>query len=318
MKMNKLLWMHCFVRAVETGSFSAVARELGIGQPNVSRHIASLEQDLGTRLLHRSTRQLVATPEGQRYYAQARAALDVIARAESEARGQQNPHGLLRVACAPGLGIEKIIRVLPEFMARYPDVELELRLGDGYVDLVAEGIDVAIRGGVLKDSALRARRVGMSERICVASPAYLARHGTPQHPDELLRHECIVYTLLAGGGWPFRDGEVHVRGRLRINNLEGIRRAALEGLGIAYLPAWMVMEHLDGNALQPLLTAYAAPLTPLNAVYSGERLLPHRAAVFIEFISGVFAATPGLAIRPASQRLVGQPGAAGAPSADLS
>ena len=312
MKMNKLLWMHCFVRAVETGSFSAVARELGIGQPNVSRHIASLEQDLGTRLLHRSTRQLVATPEGQRYYAQARAALDVIARAESEARGQQNPHGLLRVACAPGLGIEKIIGVLPEFMARYPEVELELRLNDGYVDLVAEGIDVAIRGGVLKDSALRARRVGMSERICVASPAYLERHGAPQHPDELLRHECIVYTLLTGGGWPFRDGEVHVRGRLRINNLEGIRRAALEGLGIAYLPAWMVMEQLDCKALQPLLTAYAAPLTPLNAVYSGERLLPHRAAVFIEFISGVFAATPGLAIRPASQRLVGGPGAPGA------
>lgn len=309
MKMNKLLWMHCFVRAVETGSFSAVARELGIGQPNVSRHIASLEQDLGTRLLHRSTRQLVATPEGQRYYAQARAALDVIARAESEARGQQNPHGLLRVACAPGLGIEKIIGELPEFMARYPDVELELRLGDGYVDLVAEGIDVAIRGGVLKDSALRARRVGMSERICVASPAYLARHGTPQHPDELLRHECIVYTLLAGAGWPFRDGEVHVRGRLRLNNLEGIRRAALEGMGIAYLPAWMVIEHLDGKALQPLLSAYAAPLTPLNAVYSGERLLPRRAAVFIEFITGVCAATPGLAIRPASQRLVGQPAA---------
>jgi DNA-binding transcriptional LysR family regulator len=306
MMMNNLLWMHCFVRAVETGSFSAVARELGIGQPNVSRHIASLEQDLGTRLLHRSTRQLVATPEGQRYYAQAREALDVIARAESDARGGQNPHGLLRVACPAGLGIEKIISALPEFMARYPDVELDLRLGDGYADLVAEGVDVAIRGGVLKDSALRARRVGMSERICVASPAYLARHGTPQHPDELLRHECIVYTLLAGSGWPFKDGEVHVRGRLRINSLEGIRRAALDGMGIAYLPAWMVLEHLDGAAapaqpLQPLqrvLGGYAAPLTPLNAVYSAERLLPHRASVFIEFVAAVFAATPGLAIRP--------------------
>lgn len=298
MKMNKLLWMHCFVRAVETGSFSAVARELGIGQPNVSRHIASLEQDLGVQLLHRSTRQLTVTPEGQRYYAQARVALDAIARAEADARGQQNPHGLLRVACAPGLGIEKIVGALPEFMSRYPDVEVELRFGDGYVDLVAEGVDVALRGGVLKDSALRARRVGMSQRICVASPAYLERHGTPQHPDDLLRHECIVYTLLAGGGWPFRESQVQVHGRLRMNSLEGIRRAALEGMGIAYLPSWMVMEHLGGpgSRLQPVLSAHAAPPTPLNAVYSAERL-PHRASVFIDFVAEVLAATPGLAMR---------------------
>ena len=146
--MDKLLWMHCFVRAVETGSFSAVARELGIGQPNVSRHIASLEKTLATRLLHRSTRHMVATPEGQRYYTQARQALDVIAEAEADARGLQRPHGLLRVTCTPNLGTEKIIGALPAFLAQYPDVEIDLRLNDGYVDLVAEGIDVALRGDV--------------------------------------------------------------------------------------------------------------------------------------------------------------------------
>lgn len=293
--MNKLMWMHCFVRVVETGSFSAVARELGIGQPNVSRHIASLERDLGTRLLHRSTRQLLATVEGQRYYTQARQALDLIAQAESDARGQHKPHGLLRVACAPGLGVEKILGAMPEFLARFPDVELEFRLSDNYIDLVAEGVDVAIRGGVLKDSALRARRIGTSERICVASAGYLERHAMPLQPEDLLQHQCIMYTLLAGGGaWPFKDGSVQVRGRLRMNSLEGIRRAALDGMGIGYLPSWMVQEHLRSGALRALLAGHAAPPTPVNALYSADRLLPLRAAVFIDCIAAVFAATPGL------------------------
>ena len=293
--MNKLLWMHCFVRALETGSFSAVARELGIGQPNVSRHIASLEKELNTRLLHRSTRQLVPTPAGQRYYAQARQALDVISQAESDARGQQNPHGLLRVACASTLGVEKIIDTMPEFLTRFPDIELEFRFSDGYIDLVAEGVDVAIRGGVLKDSALRARRVGTSERICVASVAYLAKHGMPEQPADLLQHQCIMYTLLAGAsGWPFKDGEVQVSGRLRLDNLEAIRRAVLADIGIGYLPSWMVVEHLRSGVLKALLTDHAGAPTPLNAVYTAERLLPQRAAVFIEFVTTIFSVTPGL------------------------
>ncbi len=296
MKMNKLLWMHCFVRAVETGSFSAVARELEIGQPNVSRHIASLEKLIGTRMIHRSTRHLVATPEGQRYYAQARQALDVIAQAESDARGQQNPHGLLRVACPTGLATEKIIKAMPEFLARYPDVEVDLRLSDGYIDLVAEGVDIAIRGGVLKDSALRARRIGTSERICVASAGYVAAHGAPVQPADLLQHQCLIYTLMAGGGggWPFRDGEVHVTGRLRMNNLEAVRQAVLQGIGIGYLPSWMVADELRSGVVVALLTDHAAGRTPLNAVYSAERLLPLRASVFIEFIAAVLSTTAGL------------------------
>lgn len=292
--MDKLLWMHCFVRAVETGSFTAVAKELQIGQPNVSRHIASLEKSLGTRLLHRSTRQLAMTPEGQQYYAQARHALDVIAQAESDARGEQHPHGLLRVACAESLGTEVLIASLPAFLSRYPDVQVELRLSDNYIDLVAEGVDMAIRGGVLKDSALRARRVGTSERICVASAAYLARQGTPVAPGDLHHHECVIYTLLGSGGWPFSNGEVTVGGRLRLNNLEGIRRAVMHGLGIGYLPSWMVAGELARGELQAVLGDFRAAGTPLNALYSAERLLPQRASAFIEFIAEVFAATPGL------------------------
>ncbi len=296
LNMDKLLWMHCFVRAVETGSFSAVARELRIGQPNVSRHIASLEQSLDTRLLHRSTRRLATTPEGQRYYAQARHALDMISQAESDARGGQNPHGLLRVSCSDSLGTEKVMPLLPEFLSRYPDVDVELRLSDDYLDLVAEGIEVAIRGGVLKDSALRARRVGTSERIYVASSAYLEQHGVPQQPADLLRHQCIVYTLIAGGsgGWPFKEGDVPVRGRLQLNNLTGVRGAVLLGLGVGYLPSWMVAAELASGALHALLGEHTNARAPLNALYPAERLLPQRAAVFIDFIAEAFASVPGL------------------------
>jgi DNA-binding transcriptional LysR family regulator len=177
------------------------------------------------------------------------------------------------VTCAPTLGTEKIIVALPEFLARYPDVEVELRLSDGYVDLIAEGVDVAIRGGVLKDSALRARRVGTSERICVASAKYLAQHGAPEQPADLLQHQCLVYTLMAGGGgWPFKDGAVHVQGRLRLNSLEGIRQAVMQGLGIAYLPSWTIAEQLRSGALRAVLTGFTAGRSPLNAVYAAEKL----------------------------------------------
>jgi LysR family transcriptional regulator for bpeEF and oprC len=298
--MDKLLWMRCFVRVVETGSFSAVARELHIGQPNASRHVAALEKSLGTRLLHRSTRQMVTTTEGQRYYTQARHALDIIAQAEAEAHGEENPHGLLRIACAESIGAELLIPALPTFLQRYPHVDVELRLGDAYIDLVAEGIDIAIRGGKLRDSALRARRVGTSERVCVASSTYLKQRGVPLQPGDLAAHECIIYTLLAAGSnnWPFRNGEVKVSGRVRLNSLDGIRRAVLHDLGIAYLPAWMVSKDLQSGALSALLTEHAAPRAPVNVLYSAERRLPRRASVFIEFITEVLAHVPGLDSMP--------------------
>jgi len=294
--MDKLLWMRCFVRAVETGSFSAVARELGIGQPNVSRHVAALEKSLGTRLLHRSTRQMVATAEGQRYYAQARQALDIIGEAEAQAHGQQDPHGLLRIACPESIGTELLIPALPDFLRRYPHVDVEFRLGDAYIDLVAEGIDIAIRGGKLRDSTLHARCVGQSTRICVASKTYLRQRGTPLQPGDLAAHDCLVYTLLAAGNdsWPFRDGDRKVSGRMRLNSLDGIRRAVLNDLGIAYLPAWMVTQELQSGELVALLTGHGAPPVPVNVLYSAERRLPQRAAVFMDFIAQVLAKVPGL------------------------
>jgi DNA-binding transcriptional LysR family regulator len=287
--------MRCFVRAVETGTFSAVAKELQIGQPNVSRHVAALEKSLGTRLLHRSTRKMVTTLEGQRYYAHTRRALDIIAQAESEAHGEANPHGLLRIACPESVGIEVVIPALPTFLERYPHVDVDLRLADKYIDVVTEGIDIAIRGGKLHDSTLRARRVGTSARICVASPAYLKRYGTPLQPFDLTGHACILYTQMASGSgsWPFRKEDIRISGRIRLNSLAGIRRATLEDLGIGYLPAWMIAKELESGALRALLTDHALPGTAVNILYSGQRLLPQRAAVFIEFITEMLGKVPG-------------------------
>lgn len=296
--MNKLTAMECFVRAVESGSFSATARELGIGQPHVSRNIAALERSLGTRLLHRSPRGIVMTHEGQRYYAQARLALDAIERAESDARGENNPQGLLRVTCSQSLGTEVIIDTLPAFLQRYPDVNVDLQLSDGYADLMTQGLELAIRGGVLPDSALRARHIGNSERIYLASKSYLDEYGIPDTPQDLSRHQCILYTQMTRPDvWVVNGVDIHVDGRVRMNNLDGIRRAALDGMGIAYLPSWMVREHLRSGAMQTVLPAHAPEPTPLHAVYLAQRLLPQRAVAFIDYLTSVFDATPGLSKR---------------------
>jgi len=287
--------MHSFTRAVETGSFSAVARELRIGQPNVSRHIAALEEYLGTRLLHRSTRRLTLTPEGQRYYGEARRVLDAIAEAESTARGEETPSGLLRVACPTALGRTHVLPQLKTLLGRYPQMDVDLQIGDRFSDLIEEGIDLAIRIGELRDSTLQARRIGTAERVCVASPAYLARHGAPATPADLQQHSCIVYSLAySGNRWPFRTTEIEVSGRLRVNSPDGIHGAAVDGLGVAYAPVWLFQKELRSGALQALLLQEMGPPTPINLVYPTRRLLPRRARVFMDFIAAAFQSDPVL------------------------
>lgn len=289
--MDRLLWMHCFARAVETGSFSAVARELSIGQPNVSRHIASLESHLGTRLLHRSTRKLTLTPEGERYYTEARRALDAIAEAESNARGEDRPQGQLRVACPVALARFKLMPLMKPFMVRYPDIELDLQISDRKIDLVEEGVDVAIRVGDLRDSTLKARRLGTARRICVASPDYLAERGVPQSPSELRGHNCIQYSLLATGNvWPFVHQSVEVRGNFKVDSPEGVRSAVLDGIGIGLMPDWLFADALANDQVRELLIEWKIPPLPISALYPAKRLLPRRAAVFMDHLAAAFAA----------------------------
>jgi LysR family transcriptional regulator, regulator for bpeEF and oprC len=287
--------MNSFIRVVETGSFSAVARELRTGQPNVSRHIAALESHLGARLLHRSTRKLTLTPEGERYYAAARHILDAMAEAESNARGEDTPRGLLRVACPTLLGRSHVLPHVKAMLEEFPAMELDLQIGDRYIDLVEEGIDLAIRIGTLKDSALKARRIGSAARICVASNDYLAQHSEPKHPCDLKDHNCIVYTLAAAGNlWSFLDAEVSVRGTFRVNTPDGIRSAVLDGIGIAYSPAWLFEDAVRDGRIKSLLTDQLGAPVPINVVYAANRLLPSRARVFLDLIATAFALDPAL------------------------
>ncbi len=288
--MDRLLWMNCYARAVETGSFSAVARELAIGQPNVSRHVAALETHLGTRLLHRSTRKLTLTPEGERYYTEVRRALDAIAEAESNARGEKKPQGLLRVACPVALARFKLLPLVKPFLKQYPDIELDLQIADRKIDLVEEGVDIAVRVGELRDSALKARLLGTARRICVASPGYLAAHGTPASPEDLRQHNCILFSLLATGNlWPFENQPVEVRGNFKVNSPEGVRSAVLDGLGIGLMPCWLFADALAAGAVVQLLPDWRVPTLPISALYSAKRLLPRRAAVLMDYLSQAFS-----------------------------
>ncbi|MBB5942845.1 LysR family transcriptional regulator [Xanthomonas sp. 3307] len=293
--MDRFLLMTCFARAVETGSFSAAGRDLGIGQPNVSRHVAALEDHLRTRLLHRSTRKLALTPEGERYYAEVRRILDAVDESETSLRADVKPTGLLRVACPTALSHTYVMPLVPGFLQRFPDMQLDLQINDRFVNLLDEGAELAIRIGHLESSALRARRIGAFKRVCVASTDYLARRGVPQVPQDLVHHECVLYTLLASGAtWRFRDAEIPVTGRIRVNSPEASRASVSAGLGIGIGPEWLFEDGLKSGRLQTVLGAYAAPSVPMHIVYAANRLLPKRAAVFMDFIAEAFSQIPQL------------------------
>lgn len=291
--MDRLLLMTCFVRTVETGSFSAAGRDLGLGQPNVSRHVAALEEYLQTRLLQRSTRNLSLTAEGERYYLEARRILEAIEESESSFRENVTPTGLLRVACPTALAHTFLVPYIPDFLERNPELSLELQINDRYINLIDEGAELAIRIGHLEDSAMRARRLGMYERVCVASKEYLAKHGTPAIPEDLKDHNCLIYTLLTtGAAWKFRDMTVSVSGRLRVNSPEAVQKFVNSGVGIAHGPEWLFSEGLASGNLQLLLSDYTAPPVPIQAVYVANRLLPKRAIVFMDFVAEIFSKNP--------------------------
>lgn len=291
--MDRFLLMTCFARAVETGSFSAAARDLGLGQPNVSRYVAALEDHLQTRLLHRSTRKLSLTPEGERYYADIRRILDAVDESESSFRNIVEPSGLLRVACPTALAHAFVLPYVPMFLERYPQLTLDLQLNDRYVDLVNEGTELAIRIGHLEDSTLRARRIGSYDRVFVASEDYLEKRGVPQTPEDLRNHDCVIYTLLSSGAiWRFRDIEIPVSGKFRVNSPDAVSTAVTAGLGVGHGPAWLFDEGIKSGRLKFILTGYSAPAVPVQIVYVANRLLPTRATVFMDFIADVFSRIP--------------------------
>lgn len=296
--MDRLALMQAFVRIVETGSISAVAREMGTAQPTVSKQLAALESALGVTLLQRTTRRLRVTEAGEAYYRSARKILDDVAALEGSI-GQLSAGltGTLTVTMATVMGEMGLDELLLEFHARHPGLHLNLMETARYVDLVQEGIDVAIRVGRLQDSTLVARRLGYSRRIVVASPEYIARHGAPKVPEDLLNHECIRYLYLATGNeWVFQrqKQEVHIRvqGTFASNSGLAIRRAALLGRGIASSPVWMVGKDVEEGRLVHVLAEFAPPAVEINAVYPYSRHVPEKVTALADFLRARFAELP--------------------------
>jgi DNA-binding transcriptional LysR family regulator len=299
--MDRLGAMEMFVRIVETGSFSAVARQIGTTQPTISKQLTALEKQLQTRLLHRSTRSLGLTEAGAAYYERCRRIIDEVREAEAAlGRLQTGLAGTLHVNASIALGQIFLAPLVLKFQRQYPALGIELSLNDRYIDLVEEGVDVAVRIGQLADSNLVARRLGSTRRVLVATPAYLAAHGIPERPEDLTRHNCLLYAYLSSGNeWLFNgpDGEIRVRvhGSFKANNGHVIREAVLDGVGVAITPDWLAHDKLESGEIVALLPQFAAPPLEINAVYPSARHVSVKVRAFVEFLRTEFAAIPAFA-----------------------
>jgi DNA-binding transcriptional LysR family regulator len=303
--MDRLQAMTVFVRVVETGSFSGAARQLGVGQPAVSKTIAQLEEWLQVRLLVRSTHALAPTDAGLRFYERARQAIQEVDEAELEARGAgAGLSGHLRVSASTTFARLMIVPRLSAFLARHPSLDIDVILDDRVIDLVSEGIDIAVRLGTLADSTAVARKIASAGRSVVATAAYLARAGMPKVPTDLAHHHAVVYSQL-GETWTFRrdDAEVSVavRGRLRISAAEGIRAAVLADMGLAVASDWMFAPELASGAVLRVLPEWVLPPIDLWAVFPTGRLASAKARAFADFVEDT------LSIMSASELPIGQP-----------
>lgn len=293
--MDRLAAMIAFAKVVDTGSFSAAARQLGVGQPAVSKSVAALESLLGTRLLTRSTRGLSPTEAGLAYYDHARRAIEAAEAAEQAARASgAGLSGRLRVSAAVTFARLHLVPLLDRFMARHPALSIDLILDDRPIDLIEEGVDLALRMGGLPEATAIGRRIGSSPRAALASPAYLARAGTPTQPSDLAGHAAILYTQARGDDWTFARGDlvqsVTLRGRLRVSSAEGVRAAVLAGMGIAIAAHWMFAPELASGAVVPLFDGWRLPANELWAVYPGGRLASAKARALTDFIERGLAA----------------------------
>jgi DNA-binding transcriptional LysR family regulator len=304
--MDKLQAMRTFVRVVEAGSFSAVARESNSTQSAVSKQVAALERELGANLLTRTTRSLALTEEGARYFAQAQRLVAEIAEAESVLRTQEHRlSGWLRVAAAVGFGRMKLLPLVQSFLAEHRGVKIDLRLNDGFVDLVEQGIDIAVRLGQLPDSSLVARRIGATPRWLVAHRDYVRRLPKgiklPKVPEDLSGHNCLVYTevpwrnswtLTAGPGAAQPAGTVQtvrVEGNLQTNSSEVIRASVLTGMGIGYSPTWLFEEELSSGVVRRLLPDWEGAAIPIHLVSPQERRQSGKVQAFAEHVARALA-----------------------------
>lgn len=296
MMNNRAGEMEVFVEAVEQGNFTAAGKRLNLSPSAVSKVITRIEERLGARLLLRSTRALQVTPEGEIYLQRA---LRIVAEIEETERvvasgAAAAPRGRLRVNSSVGFGTRYIVPLVPRFLACYPEVRLDLSLADNVIDLIEDRADVVIRTGPMRDSGLKARKLGESRRVVVASPDYLARHGIPATPDDLTRHNCLGFNFRSSlNEWPFRyPGVAGVAGKAVFGNVEAnngstVRQLCLAGLGLARVGQFHVQSDLDqGNLVAVLEPFNPEDLEMIHAVFVGHDYLAPRIRAFVDFLAG--------------------------------
>jgi DNA-binding transcriptional LysR family regulator len=294
--MDRLTAMETFVYVVESGSFSAAARLLNVGQPAVSKSVAQLEERLAVRLLLRSTRGLTPTEAGQAFYERAKRAIEEADEAEVAARGSAGAlSGRLRISAALTFARLHIVPRLPAFLDRHPELNVDIVLDDENIDLLEGGIDVALRMGVLGDSNMTARKIGHSRRCVVGTPAWFAKAGEPRIPADLLSHQAIVYEQGGGGSaWSFKRGStetsIAVTGRVRVNAAEGVRAAVLANMGVAIASEWMFAPEIASGAVKQVLADWELPGVDLWAVFPSGRMVSAKARAFVAWVEEMFGA----------------------------
>lgn len=289
--MNLVESMSILLSVVDAGSLSAAARRLGMPLPTVSRKVSELETHLNTRLLHRTTRQLSLTETGATYVAACRRILEEIGEAERIATGEYAaPKGELVVTAPVVFGRLHIVPVVAEFLAQYPEIDIRLVLTDRVVHLMDEQIDIAVRIGELPDSTMMATRVGMVRRVVCGSPAYLAKHGAPARPQDLVAHNCISFEVLESKrAWVFGTGKselsVPVVSRLAVNTAEAAIAAAMLGVGLVRVLSYQVADAIRDQALSVVLPSYELAPFPVSLVHKGQVPLPLKLRAFLDFVA---------------------------------
>ncbi|MFP4592509.1 LysR family transcriptional regulator [Ralstonia sp.] len=298
--MDSLQSMRLFARAVELGSFSSVAREENISQPTMSKVIAALEKDLGVRLLERTTTSLTPTDEGTRFYERCKRVIEEYADAVADVRGQtQRPVGALVVNAPLGLGELRLNRLVLAFLAQYPEIEVQLHLTDRVVDLVEEGVDVAVRIGNMLPPNVVARKIAWSPRVLVATPEYIQRTPRIRRPEDLLKHEYLRYARASiGPELALSNGAetvvVSTRGRYRVDSSLALRECFLEGIGLGSAPAWLVQDLIDAGRLVRLLPKWEMAPHDVHLVSPSRRFQPLRTRAFLQFMAERIPELPGL------------------------
>jgi len=310
--MDRITGVQLFVRIVETGSFSKASADLGVTQPTATKHVAAVEARLGARLLNRNTRGVSATEIGALYYEKCKAIQRELEEADNLASLlQARVGGQLRVSTSVAFGRRVLTPLVLEFMRRHPEISIDVSFDDRYVNLVEQGVDVAIRMGSLADSSLGARYLGTNPWVLVGSPDYLKRHPGPKKPGDIAEHACLIYSSVQGDErWRFTGGSavkkgksgkgkevaktgsaetaVPVHGPLRSNNLSVLLAAARDGLGLAILPWYVAGTSVRDGSIKPLLTDYALPAQEMHAVFPSPKLVPSKVTTFIAFLQERF------------------------------